>query len=189
MRIGIMQPYLFPYKGYFDLIRSVDKFVVADDYKYIKGGWINRNYFPHLFTFRLKKHSDYIKINQCSFYDIEDDKKLFKRSTRLKADKYLDLMKQEYDLSHNITLTLQEICKTLGIDTPFYFSSQISHSKFVNGILDITKALGGDTYVNLPGGKVLYNQEQFGDIKLEFIETKPEPSILCSSEIQKALNK
>jgi hypothetical protein len=43
----------------------------------------------------------------------------------------------------------------------------------------MVKYLGGDTYVNLPGGKKLYNQSMFGDIKLEFIETTPAPSILC----------
>ena len=44
MKIVIMQPYLFPYLGYFQLIRAVDAFVVYDDVNYIKGGWINRNY-------------------------------------------------------------------------------------------------------------------------------------------------
>ena len=43
MKIAIMQPYLFPYIGYFQLINSVDKFVVLDDVQYMKGGWINRN--------------------------------------------------------------------------------------------------------------------------------------------------
>jgi hypothetical protein len=44
MRVAIMQPYLFPYLGYFQLIRSADVFVVYDDVNYIKGGWINRNF-------------------------------------------------------------------------------------------------------------------------------------------------
>lgn len=174
MRIGIMQPYAFPYRGYFDLIASVDKFVVYDDAKYIKGGWINRNYFPELFTFKLEKHSDYAKINECYFKDIENDKKRFPIKT-----KYLDLMRQNYSLSYNNALTLQAICKDLGIDTPFYFASDIPHGKFADGVIDIVKALNGDTYVNLPGGRKLYNQEMFGDIKLEFLDTVPGPSILC----------
>ncbi len=174
MRIACNQPYILPYKGYFDLIASVDKFVVYDDAKYIKGGWINRNYFPELFTFRLEKHSDYAKINECYFKDIEEDKKKFKLKT-----KYLDLLQQNYNLSYNITLTLQAICKDLGINTSFYMASTIPHSKFVDGILDIVKALDGDVYVNLPGGRKLYTQEMFGNIKLEFIDTKPGLSILC----------
>ena len=43
MRLAVMQPYFFPYIGYFQLINAVDKFVFYDDVNYIKGGWINRN--------------------------------------------------------------------------------------------------------------------------------------------------
>ncbi len=43
MELAIMQPYLFPYLGYFQLINRVDKFVIYDDVQYIKGGWINKN--------------------------------------------------------------------------------------------------------------------------------------------------
>src|SRR6185437_10468430 len=43
MIIGIMQPYFFPYIGYFQLIAHCDVFVLHDDVQYIKGGWINRN--------------------------------------------------------------------------------------------------------------------------------------------------
>lgn len=52
MRAAIMQPYLFPYLGYFQLIRSVDTFVVYDDVQYIKGGRINRN---HILSNEQKK--------------------------------------------------------------------------------------------------------------------------------------
>ena len=53
-----MQPYLFPYIGYFQLIHAVDAFVIHDDIQYIKGGWINRNRIQinnkdYLFTFTL----------------------------------------------------------------------------------------------------------------------------------------
>ena len=174
-----MQPYLFPYKGYFDLIASVDKFVVYDDAKYMKGKYINKNWFPERFTFRLEKHSDYAKINECYFKNLQEDIISFNNKTKLNAEKYFKLMQPSYNLSYNITLTLQAICKDLGINTEFYMSSTIPHGKFVQGILDIVHTLNGDTYVNLPGGKKLYNQEMFGNIKLEFIETKPAPSILC----------
>jgi hypothetical protein len=158
----------------------VDIFVIEDDLKYIKGGWVNRNNFPMPFTFKLKKHSDYAKFNEIYFHDIEADKKDFKRKTGLKVDKYLDILFQGLDLSTNITLSLSQICKELGIKTEFFYSSLIPHGKFAQGVVDMVKALGGDTYVNLPGGKSLYTQEMFGDIKLEFIETTPGPSILCT---------
>ena len=181
MRIAINQPYLFPYRGYFDLIASVDRFVVHDDAQYIQQGFINRNYFPDLFTFRLRKHSNFDPINKCYFRDIEADKRRFLDFSRLKAERYLDVLDQEDDISTNITRTLKLICKDLGIKTEFFQASHFISGKFVDGVLDVVKALNGDTYINLPGGKKLYNQEMFGDIKLEFVETKIGPSILCEN--------
>ena len=43
MRIGVMQPYFFPYLGYFHLAKAVDVLVLTDDYKFTKQSWINRN--------------------------------------------------------------------------------------------------------------------------------------------------
>src|SRR5712692_546334 len=43
MKLGIMQPYVFPDLGYFQLLRAVDKFLMYDDVAFIKQGWINRN--------------------------------------------------------------------------------------------------------------------------------------------------
>ena len=43
MKVAIMQPYFFPYIGYFQLIAAVEQFVVYDNIKYTKKGWINRN--------------------------------------------------------------------------------------------------------------------------------------------------
>ena len=180
MKIGIHQPYLFPYRGYFELIDAVDAFVLYDDAKYMKGKYINRNYFPDLFTFKLRHHSDYAKINQCYFHDIEADKERFLRKTKLHAEKYLRPLTQEDNLVINIHKTIKLICKELGITTPIYFSSNIPHGKAVQGVLDIVRALGGDTYVNLPGGKSLYTQDMFEEITLEFLETESGDSILCS---------
>ena len=43
MKLAIMQPYLFPYIGYWQLISAVDKFIIFDDVNYINKGYINRN--------------------------------------------------------------------------------------------------------------------------------------------------
>jgi hypothetical protein len=144
----------------------------------MKATWINRNNFPDPFTFRLKKHSDYAKINECYFYDIEADKKEFKNRFKV-GHKYLDLLNQKDNIAKNIERTTREICKDLWIETPIYRSSDIPHRKWVGGILDMVRYLGGDTYVNAPGGRSLYSQDMFEDIKLEFIDTVVGPSILC----------
>jgi hypothetical protein len=69
MKIGIMQPYIFPYIGYFQLIKAVDKFVLYDDVNFINKGWINRNRILSngkdlLFTIPLKDASQNKLINE-----------------------------------------------------------------------------------------------------------------------------
>lgn len=43
MRLAAMQPYFFPYIGYFQLINAADRFILYSDIDYIRHGWINRN--------------------------------------------------------------------------------------------------------------------------------------------------
>ncbi|MZP67265.1 MAG: glycine transferase, partial [Bacteroidales bacterium] len=38
-----MQPYFFPYAGYFSLIKHTDKFILLDSVQFIRHGWIERN--------------------------------------------------------------------------------------------------------------------------------------------------
>src|SRR4051812_42347879 len=73
MRLAIMQPYIFPYIGYFQLIAAVDAFVIYDDVNYIKQGWINRNRILFngkdlLFTVPLENASSFKKINEVSVH-------------------------------------------------------------------------------------------------------------------------
>jgi len=177
-RIAVMQPYLFPYKGYFDLIESVDKFVVYDDAQWIKGGWINRNYFPERFTFSVAKHPRSAKINECYYYNLKADIERFPIKNNLTEYVFMR-MAPNYSVSYNNILALEEVCRHLKIKTPFYVSSDIQHRRGAQGLVDIVNKLGGTTYVNSPGGRDLYTQEQFGDIKLEFIETEVGHSIIC----------
>ena len=69
MKIGIMQPYFFPYLGYWQTLNAVDKYVIYDDVNYIKNGWINRNNIllnkqKHLITIPLDGASPFLLINQ-----------------------------------------------------------------------------------------------------------------------------
>ena len=73
MKLAIMQPYFFPYLGYWQLIKAVDKFVIYDDVNFIKGGWINRNRIlvkkkEHMITLPLKKMSPNKLINEIEIY-------------------------------------------------------------------------------------------------------------------------
>ena len=68
MKVAIMQPYFFPYIGYFQLMNSVDKFIIYDNIEFVKKGWINRNRIlmngkDIYITLPLKKDSDFLNIN------------------------------------------------------------------------------------------------------------------------------
>src|SRR5262245_58388836 len=74
MRLAILQPYLFPYIGYFQLISAVDRLVVYDDVQFMKGGWINRNRFlqasqSEWFTWSVRKDTIKALIQQRYFSD------------------------------------------------------------------------------------------------------------------------
>ena len=73
-----MQPYFFPYIGYFQLINAVDKFIILDDVNYIKKGWINRNRIllngkDYLFTIPCEKISQNKLINEVEVIKDEKD--------------------------------------------------------------------------------------------------------------------
>lgn len=68
MKLAIMQPYFFPYIGYYQAIAAVDKFILYDEVSYIKKGWINKNRIlivnrePFHLIIPVKERSSYRKI-------------------------------------------------------------------------------------------------------------------------------
>ena len=82
IKLGIMQPYYCPYIGYWQLMNAVDEFVVYDNLKYTKRGWINRNRFLQngkaaFFTINLKKDSDFLDIKDRIISNVFDKKRIF----------------------------------------------------------------------------------------------------------------
>ena len=83
MKLAIMQPYFFPYIGYFQLISAVDLFIVYDNIKYTKKGWITRNRILQngkdalFFPLSLKGDSDHLNIcDRTLSVDFDRDKLL-----------------------------------------------------------------------------------------------------------------
>lgn len=80
MKAAIMQPYFFPYLGYFQLMNAVDTFVVYDNIEFTKKGWINRNRIlvngkDAFISIPLKKDSDYLQVNERYLADSWGDEK------------------------------------------------------------------------------------------------------------------
>lgn len=195
MKLGIMQPYFLPYIGYFQLIHLVDKFVVYDNVKYTKKGWINRNRIlvdgkDEYVTLPLKNDSDYLNIDQrylsASFFS-EKEKILRRvRENYRKAACFTEVYHLLEDILNfgNTNLfqfvfnSLKLVCKYLNIDTEFIVSSTlpIDHMlKAEDKVRAICKQLNADIYINPIGGLELYSRGRFNenDIDLRFLRSNP----------------
>ena len=195
MKVAIMQPYIFPYIGYFQMINAVDFFVLYDDVNYIKGGWINRNKIvvngsEKLFTIPLSGASSFKLINEI---EINKTSKEYRKilvtieQSYKKAPYFKDvfpmienIFNSNYgQISDFIANGMTTICKYLNIKTEIYTSSV----KFAesNGlpkeerIVNICQTLGASTYINAIGGQELYSKEYFAkkSIDLKFIKANP----------------
>ena len=188
-----MQPYLFPYIGYFQLIKAVSKFIIHDDIQYIKGGWINRNRIQinnkdYLFTFSLKKHSSLKNINTLFFFNqfIKEKSNFLQliQNNYKKAPHYFNIYNllldifdfEESNISLFITNSLKLICNYLGIKTPIYLSSDLKKNNKLKGqerVINICQTIRAKVYINPIGGKTLYSREVFkkNNISLFFLRT------------------
>lgn len=194
MNIAVMQPYAFPYLTYFQLIHSANLFVVFDDVAYIKRGWINRNRIltkqgEYVFTVPVSKASQNKNINQHELADFSGFRTKFKKilTENYRKAEYFEqgyelisqcLASNHDNLANFCEESLKIICKALCITTKMIRSSILDNDKNLKAeqkIIDLTNRLMGNTYVNLPGGRELYNQENFANagIQLWFIKSGP----------------
>ncbi len=194
MKLAIMQPYLFPYIGYFQLIHSVDKFVLYDDVNFIKKGWINRNnilvnHQANLFSIPLKEVSQNKLINE--IYLSEEQKwrgaflktieQAYKKAPFFNEVFFLlqTIINAEVDkISALILKSFMELKQYMGIDTLLVETSaryNVSHLKGQERILGICKQENTQQYINPIGGQELYAKALFDEngIQLNFIKSNP----------------
>lgn len=186
-----MQPYFFPYIGYWQLIHAVDKFVVYDDVNFIKGGWINRNYIllnqeKHLVTLPLSGISSFTKINEINVIDnIKLKTKLLKTiDNAYKKAPYFDcvfpmiekIILENGAISTLIYDSILSLKKYFNLNTEIYLSSDLKialNEKSVDRVIHIVKSLDGNEYINAIGGQELYSKDKFKaeNIALSFLKT------------------
>lgn len=194
-RIAIMQPYVFPYLGYFHLIEASNLFVFYDDVNYITRGWINRNRILSnstdiLFTIPISNASQNKLINE-TFSMIDDTWR--NKFTRTVSQCYRKapyfpqvepLITSVFSENHcSISdLAIRSIVKTyeyLGIALNYTKSSDCSPDTRgldkADRLIEIAKKHGYKRYVNAPGGIDLYKKEYFKakGIELSFVKSKP----------------
>lgn len=193
MRLAIMQPYFLPYIGYFQLIAAVDVFVVYDNIKYTKKGWINRNRMLRdgkdvSFSLPLKSDSDYLNVCERELAtDFNRDKLLNQlKGAYQRAPYFLQVFPlieqivqyEDTNLFRFLHHSIIRICEYLEISTEIKISSDIAieHSlKNQEKVLALCEKIGASTYVNAIGGRELYSIEAFRkrNIELKFIQSKP----------------
>ena len=194
MKLAIMQPYLFPYIGYFQLINYVDKFVILDDVNYIVRGWINRNNIlvnnqlcPVIVPIEKRSQNKLI----CKTFISSDNKWKIKLAKTIGlAYKNAPQFNQVYPIVNNIinnpeknlslfiVQSLRLLNQFLGINTSVINTSSIyecGHLKGQEKIINICLQEKADYFINPVGGINLYSTEKFEEqnIKLNFIKSIP----------------
>lgn len=193
MKLAIMQPYFLPYIGYFQLIAAADLFIVYDNIKYTKKGWINRNRFLRnggdaMFSLPLRAGADHLEIGQRELAEAPGSHKWLAqlKGAYCHAPYYahtLPLLERiagcaEQNLFGFLHAALLATCEHLAIATPVRVSSSVPADHGLKGqdrVLAICEALGATTYVNAIGGMELYARDDFAarGIDLRFIRARP----------------
>ncbi len=192
MKLAIMQPYFFPYIGYFQLVRVVDKFLFYDDVSFINRGWINRNRIlingkANYITVNLQGASQNKLINEIG---IVDNRKKLKK-TILQAYRKAPYFGQVWSsievvfdyktesISELAAYSVIKSCEYLGIIPNFEFSS-LKYADTINlrkedRLIEICKHNNSSEYINPIGGTDLYTKAVFAEygINLHFLKTNP----------------
>ncbi len=191
--IAIMQPYFFPYIGYWQLLNAVDLFVVYDDVNYIKGGWVNRNRIlinkaPAYITVPLQQSSPYKRI--CDIV-LQPSSVWRGKLTKMIEISYRkapcfaevfplleELIRHDADnLADYLVYQLKTLAAFMYIGTGFVVTSRCYANASLSGqerVLDICARETAQVYCNLPGGRSLYDASRFTSqgIALEYIQPK-----------------
>lgn len=192
MIVSIMQPYFFPYIGYFQLIAQSDVFVLFDDVQYIKRGWVNRNrilsygqatwltlpvvYGPHELPIRDRDYQlDAASVRRCT----RQVEVAYKRAPQFDAVFPLvrDLLQfpDTNIAAFNVHL-IRRLTDWLGIAPRFVLASDLDKDRQLAGqelVIDICRRLQATRYVNPIGGTKLYQASRFArdGIELGFLRS------------------
>lgn len=196
MKIAIMQPYIFPYIGYFQLIQSVDVFVSYDNIQFSKGGWFNRNRVlcqgkDSFFTLPLKKGAIELSVRERELSGdwVTKEKNNFLNKLKecyRKAPHYQETMSllekalalEDLNLFHFIHHSLQLVLNHLEINTRLELASSVPINHDLRGeekVIAICKHFNASVYHNAIGGMELYHEGNFAaaGMDLRFIKTSP----------------
>jgi hypothetical protein len=189
LRVAIMQPYFFPYAGYFSLFAAVDLFVVLDCVQFPRRGYVHRNQIgdgnntPQWLTLPLlKADRDTTRICDLQFAPLARELMLqqFRRFPCLiKLDQTApDLCRSILDFERSpvtyLVENLRYVIRLLGIERPMVRSSSLNippDLKSQERIIEIARLVKARHYVNASGGRAIYEAQAFANagISLHFL--------------------
>ena len=184
MKLGIMQPYFFPYLGYWQLIHAADRFVLLDDVQYMRHGWINRNrILKHdegwqYVIVPLEKHAMTAMIREVRAREGED----WRRRILAQIDHYRkrtrhfpfvrELVRaalsdtQDSPIAHINRSVIRCLCRALGLEREILLSSEMDLDYREVGdagewALRITQQMRAGCYINPVAGATLFDPQKF----------------------------
>lgn len=189
-KLAVMQPYCFPYLGYFQLARAVDEFVFLDDVGFIKGGYVNRNNIllegkSHRFAWPVRDISSFRWIRDHEYLEA--------------PSKFLDLLRHAYrkapffDAVHALVqevlssrdrsvasinmLSITSTLEYLGVRRQWFSSSELDPEPAVGGeerVIRLCEHRQASIYINAAGGRALYDPAHFEarGLSLGFIQSR-----------------
>ncbi|MFP5080822.1 WbqC family protein [Pedobacter sp. JCM 36344] len=191
MKIAIMQPYFFPYVGYYSLIKHSQKFLIFDKVQFIRHGWIDRNRILkpiegwQYIQVPLLKHPREAQIKDIEIRNSEPwrDKLKAQLTHYKKRSPYYSQCMEVIDSALSIQTEsivelnehiLKTTCKYLNIDLDIAtFSNLDLQIEDVQApdewALNISLAMGFETYINPPGGMDFFNREKYHDHGVDLI--------------------
>lgn len=195
-RIAIMQPYFFPYAGYFALIKHCERFILFDTPQFIKQGWIERNRIlsPHggwqYFRVPLLKHPHNTPIHDVQIDNRTDWQTVilsqighYKQVAphyRTVRELVIHLFHRKYDYIVDLNeQSIKLICEYLDIKTPIDVLSRmglsVEQAPCPDGwALNICQALGNvGEYVNATGGQSFYCRDKYRQAGIPILFQQP----------------
>jgi len=199
MTVSIMQPYYYPYIGYFQLIKSCDIFVNLEHVSFKKRSYMTRNILKDSqpINLRVQKAS---QNKNCLDTKVLIDENFNKKFLKKIAHLYSKTKNYDFILNEIITPTInnhssisdynisiiKKICHYLEIKTKIVnTSANLTELKKENGIVEIVKKLNCNVYINPINGVEIYNKNFFKhkEIDLYFIKMNTEQMTISNPYI------
>jgi len=210
MKLAIMQPYFFPYIGYFQLIANTDKWIFFDVVQYNKRSWMNRNRILHptksdgyqYIGVPIKSHKSGTLIKDILIntkidwkQDILGKLTIYKRMKAEYYDDTINLLASVFERNPSTfldlsVLSIMMICEYVGIDFTYEIASNIEFDRSAiegpgDWALSITKELGGNVYVNPPGGASIFDEDKYKKYGIDLLFMKANLSPYRQSKREK----